>query len=116
MNREQRRALERATNATRAAGTPAAAAEIEALRQVRTGSYALMHVLVSRLGGGPIDIPRAEWKALPPRERLRLQVDPDTNDARLWIETGQAEPVLENVNPGGTPIFAEADGAVEVDT
>lgn len=60
--------------------------ELAELRAVRTGSYALMHVLVSRLGGGPVDIARGEWQALPPKERLKVQVDRDTNDVRLWIE------------------------------
>lgn len=88
MNREDRRAAQRrATQATRAAGgNPALAAEMEALRNVRTGSYALMHALVARMGGGPIEVPRGEWKALPPNERLKVKVDPDTHDVRLWIE------------------------------
>lgn len=69
MNREDRRAAQRrATQATRAAdGNPAVAAELDALRNVRTGSYALMQALVARMGGGPLDIPRGEWKALPPK-------------------------------------------------
>lgn len=87
MNRQQRRALDRATRSTQAAGgSPAVAEELERLRAVRTGSYALMHVLVSRLGGGPIDIARGEWKALPPGMRLKVKRDPDTDDVRLWIE------------------------------
>ena len=45
-----------------------------------------MQVLVSRAGGGPIDIPRGEWKALPPGETLKVQVDPSSDDVKLWIE------------------------------
>ena len=87
MNRQDRRALQRATHATKAAGgDPAVAAELESLRRVRNGTYALMQVLVTRAGGGPIDIPRADWVALPPREKLKVKVDPETNDVRLWIE------------------------------
>jgi hypothetical protein len=87
MNREQPRALERATRATKAAdGDPAAAAELDQLRRVRTGSYALMQVLVSRMGGGPIEIPRGEWMALPPDEKLKVKVDQATNDVTLYIE------------------------------
>lgn len=89
MGRAERRALERATVATRAAGDDPqlaeAVVELEALRALRTATYALMHVLVARLGGGPIEIPRGDWKALPPAERLKVQVDPSTNDVRLWI-------------------------------
>lgn len=93
MNRQQRRALERATTATQAAGgDPAVAAELANLRAVQTGSYALMHVLVARLGGGPIDIPRAEWKALPPLEKLKVKADPETSDVRLWIEKESVDP------------------------
>ena len=92
MNREQRRAQDRALPA--AANLVAqvrrdpvkAAAEIESLRNLRTGAYALMQVLVSRAGGGPIDIPRGEWKALPPGETLKVQVDPSSDDVKLWIE------------------------------
>lgn len=89
MNRESRRALERATRATRVAGDPSTAAELDQLRRTRTGAYALMHVLVSRLGGteaAPVEIPRGEWQTLPPLERLKVKIDPATNDARLYIE------------------------------
>jgi hypothetical protein len=84
---DYRAAQRRASQATRAAGgNPALAAELESLRSVRLGSYALMHALVARLGGGPIEVPRGEWKALPPNERLKVKVDPETHDVRLWIE------------------------------
>lgn len=87
MNREQRRALERATRSTRGVGGDlTTAAEIDELRRVRTGSYALIHALVNRLGGGPIEIPRAEWKALPPNQKLGVRVDPTTHDVTLYIE------------------------------
>ena len=88
MNRQARREhLRRATRATQAAGgNPEVAAELERLRAVRQGAYALMHVLVSRAGGGPIEIPRGDWKALPPGEVLKVKVDPETDDATLWIE------------------------------
>jgi len=93
-NREQRRALERATRATRAAGgDPAVAAELDELRRVRTGSYALMQVLVTRMvkemgdtEEKVIHIARSEWKALPPLEKLKVKVDPATDDVKLWIE------------------------------
>ena len=96
MNREQRRALERATTRTNGAGSvdiAAMQAEIENLRALRAGTYALMQVLVSRMVpiGLPIDIPRADWKALPPKERLKVEVDPDTNDVRLYIEKEAGE-------------------------
>ena len=98
MNRQQRRALQRATAATQAAGgDPAVAAELDQLRRVRTGSYALMQVLMSRLGGGPIEIPRAEWKALPPNQRLKVQVDPTTHDVRMWIEEESGEAKVEGL-------------------
>ena len=100
MNRDQRRALQRATTRTQAAGSidvAAMQAEIENLRALRTGTYALMQVLVSRMGGGPIDIPRADWKALPPKERLKVKVDPETNDVRLWIERETGEASVEGL-------------------
>ena len=98
MNREQRRTLKRATHSTKAAGgDPAVAAELDQLRRVRTGSYALMQVLIAKLGGGPIEIPRAEWKALPPNEKLKVQVDPTTHDVRLWIEQGEGEATVEGL-------------------
>ncbi len=90
MNRADRRALERVTGQTRSAGGIAPAQELDELRRVRTGSYALMHALVSRMGGGPIEIPRGEWQALPPGETLKVVVDKDTNDVRLFIEKAAA--------------------------
>jgi hypothetical protein len=88
--RDQRRSLERAARkASAAGGDPATAAELEQLRAVRTGAYALMHVLVSKLGGSqekPIQIPRGDWQALPPLERLKVIIDPETSDATLYIE------------------------------
>ena len=108
MNRATRRALERATQSTRAAGgDPAVAAELDQLRRLRQGTYALMFNLVERLGGGPIDIARGDWRALPPGRRLKVQVDPDTNDVRLFIAneaaTGGAEaltmPAAEEAAP-----------------
>lgn len=90
MSRQQRRALERATAKMKAAGgDPATAAELDELRRVRTGSYALMQVLVSRMGGTeakPIEIARGEWQTLPPLETLKVKVDPTTNDVKLYIE------------------------------
>ena len=93
-NRQQRRALERATAATRqAGGDPAVADELEKLRRVRQGSYALMQVLVTRMVDAlpdteekRIHITRAEWQALPPLEVLKVSIDPATEDATLWIE------------------------------
>ena len=97
MNREQKRALERAARKTKAAGgDPAVAEELEQLRAVRVGAYALMHVLVSKLGGTeeePIRIPRGDWQALPPKERLKVVIDPDTSDATLYIERAGVEAV-----------------------
>ena len=90
MNREERRALQRATTKTSAAGgDPATAAELDELRRVRAGAYALMHVLVRRMDGteaAPIKIARGEWQTLPPLERLKVKIDPATNDATLYIE------------------------------
>jgi hypothetical protein len=99
MNRQtSRAALRSATRATRAAGgDPAMAAELDALRRVRTGSYALMQVLVTRMGGGPVDIPRGEWQALPPKERLKVKVDPESSDVQMWIEKEPGEPSVEGL-------------------
>lgn len=84
------RSLKRAAaRAVASNGDAASAARIAELENVRDGSYSLIRALVARLGGStdqPIEIPRAEWKAPPPSERLRLEIDPDTNDAVLWIE------------------------------
>lgn len=103
MNREQRRAQERAIRRTQSAGgdvdIAAMQAELEHLRALRTGTYALMQVLVSRMVpiGLPIEIPRADWKALPPKQKLRVKVDPETNDVRLWVEREADEASVEGV-------------------
>ena len=96
MNREARRAaLKNATGlvAEVRKDPVKAAAEIDELRRLRAGSYSLMHVLISRLveqlpdtAEKVIRVARGEWQALPPREKLKVQVDPETNDVRLWIE------------------------------
>lgn len=97
LNREERRRLQKATRATKVAGDPATAAELDELRRVRQGAYALMHVLVSRMGGGPIDIPRGEWQTLPPKEKLKVKVDPETNDVKLYIERESGDSSVEGL-------------------
>ena len=89
MDRANRRALARATAKTKAAGSVEMAAELDELRRVRAGSYALMHALVNRIGApedAPIHIPRGEWMTTPPGEKLKIKIDPATNDATLYIE------------------------------
>ena len=93
MDRATRRSLARAAGKTKAAGSVEAAAELEHLRRVQTGSYALMHALVNRIGApedAPIHIPRGEWMTTPPGERLKVQIDPATNDATLYIERSES--------------------------
>ena len=88
-NRADRRAMERAAARTKAAGSVEAAAELDELRRVRAGTYALMQVLVSRAGAtedAPIHVPRGDWMTLPPTEKLKVRVDPATNDVDLYIE------------------------------
>ena len=87
MDHPAKDSVARAIDATEAAGgDPGVAAELDSLRRQRAGAYALTHVLVSRLGGGPIEISRAEWKSLPPTEKLKVDVDPATHDVKLYIE------------------------------
>ena len=89
MDRATKRSLARAAAKTQAAGSVETAAELDELRRIRRGTYALMQVLVSRAGAtedAPIHVPRGDWMTLPPTEKLKVRVDPATNDVDLYIE------------------------------
>ena len=92
MDRAERDALARATEQTKEAGSIEMAAELDTLRRTRAGSYALMHALVNRIGApedAPIHIPRGEWMTTPPGEKLKIKIDPATNDAKVYIERSE---------------------------
>ena len=62
------------------------AAENARLRSSIRGSYALLHIAIRRLGGD-VRIPASEYRAIPPIERLRTELDEDTGDVRLVVDT-----------------------------
>jgi len=54
------------------------AAENAGLRSTVQGAYALIHALVGAMGG-KATIPRTDWQAISPAERLEVRVDADGN-------------------------------------
>lgn len=53
------------------------------------GAYILVRVLLARLGHTSQVIPKSEWTAAALfGSGMKVEIDPDTEDIRVWIEEG----------------------------